>query len=443
MSSNVKNSLLLIIEKVVLLSLGFINNILLARLAGPDLFGEFSYIVSFAAIFSPLAVMGLNNIITKYIVKYPANSHYYIKSALLIRLLGAIVSLAITTLVCLYAFNLDHQQAGLIIMLVAMQGFTFLYVLEFFYIAKKQVSQLVKLRLVTITLINIAKLIAIINAADLTTLIFLQGLETVLIGVCYYIMYTSQKHHQVYKLQPKKQTYLALYQKGKWLLFSGVAAVIYLKIDQIMLANLVNTEAVAYYAAAAKLSEFWYVFPVLIANVYTTQLSHYRFKHPTLYKQLLQRLILVLTCSAIILSLATWFFADNIIALIYGSAYTSSAVILSVHIFASLFVFQRAVLSKWLILEKLYKYSLLSNLLGAVVNILLNLLLIPKYQGLGAAWATIIAYMVASYGFLFINAKTREYAKVLHQAVLHSVPILINLIHDLKVQYEKHSKKNN
>ncbi len=84
MSLNVKNSLLLIIEKVVLLGLGFINNILLARLAGPDLFGEFSYIVSFAAIFSPLAVMGLNNIITKYIVKYTANSHYYIKSALII-----------------------------------------------------------------------------------------------------------------------------------------------------------------------------------------------------------------------------------------------------------------------------------------------------------------------------------------------------------------------
>jgi len=443
MSSNVKNSLLLIVEKVVLLGLGFINNILLARLAGPDLFGEFSYVVSFATIFSPFAVMGLNNIITKYIVKYPANSHYYIKSALLIRLLGAIISLCIATLVCLLAFNLDHHQAGLIIMLVAMQSFTFLYVLEFFYIAKKQVSQLVKLRLVTITLINIAKLIAIINAADLTMLIFLQGLESVLIGICYYIMYTSQKNHKVYKLHPKKQTYLALYQKGKWLLFSGVAAIIYLKIDQIMLANLINTEAVAYYAAAAKLSEFWYVFPVLIANVYTTPLSHFRFKQPTLYKQLLQRLIIVLTCLAMFLSLATWFFADNIIGLIYGSAYTSSAAILSVHIFASLFVFQRAVLSKWLILEKLYKYSLLSNLLGAIVNILLNLLLIPKYQGLGAAWATIIAYMVASYGFLFINAKTRVYAKVLHQAVLHSVPILINLIHDLKVQYEKHSKKNN
>jgi len=443
MSSNVKNSLFLILEKVVLLGLSFFNSVLLARIAGPTFFGDFSYIISFAGLFSPLCIMGLNNVVTKYVVKHPKNSHYYIKSALRIRLLGACFSVLVTTLICLHFLDIANEQSKLIILLVAMQGFTFLYVLEFFYIAKKQVTTLVRVRLIIITFINVAKLVAILNSASLQGLVLLQGLESVFIGCCYYFIYISQGHHKEIKRKVRLSSHLALYKKGQWLLFSGIAAALYLKVDQIMLAQLVNTETVAYYAAAAKLSEFWYVFPVLIANVYTAQLSHTRFKAYHAYEVTLQQLIVVLTLIALTLSIFLWFFSKQLITLIYGESYRASAAILSIHIFASVFIFQRAVLSKWLIIEKLYKYSLVSNVAGAVINVLLNLVLIPKYHGIGAAWATLISYMVASYGFLFINNKTRSYAKILHQSMLNSPFILIKLAQNLKVHYEKHYKKTN
>jgi PST family polysaccharide transporter len=118
-----------------------------------------------------------------------------------------------------------------------------------------------------------------------------------------------------------------------------------------------------------------------------------------------------------------------LIELIYGQEYQPSATILSIHIFASIFIFQRAILSKWLIIEKLYKYSLISSLAGAIVNIALNAVLIPHYAGVGAAWATVISYMVASYGFLFFQPKTKRYALILHQSVLNSPSIIKSLIH--------------
>lgn len=423
MTKNIKNSLLLIFEKVILLGLSFINSVLLARIAGPTVFGEFSYIVSFAGIFAPLAIMGLNNIITKYVVKHPKNSHYYITSALKIRFAGATLAILLAALV---GFTLsDHTKTTkLIVMLVAMQGFSLFYVIEYYYLAKKQVSLLLSLRLPLLLITNTLKLVAILNSASLTLLILLHGLEYVLIGSSYFFTYWVQKQHKNIKKQPTKHTIFALSKKGKWLLMSGIAATIYLKIDQIMIAQLVNSEAVAYYAAAAKLSEFWYVFPILIANVFTAQLSQYRFKNNNQYAQLLRQLISLMICTAIALSIATWFIASPLISLLYGAQYQQSAAILSVHIFASIFIFQRAILSKWLIIEKLYKFSLLSNLLGALINIILNFILIPQYGGIGAAWATVISYMVASYGFLFFNSKTKQYAKLLHQAVLNSPTIL-------------------
>ncbi|WKD22043.1 flippase [Pseudoalteromonas sp. KG3] len=430
MASSVKNSLLLIFEKVILLGLSFINSILLARLAGPSLFGEYSYILSFAGIFAPLTAMGLNNIITKYVVKHPTNSHYYISSALVIRFIGTLSAIVAASFICFSAAQQSNSSV-LIVVLVAMQGFSLFYVIEYYYLAKRQVSLLLTLRLSTLFIINALKLIAILNSATLTTLVLLQGLEFVVIGCCYYFTYVYQQHHKKIKKRPTKNTYFALFHKGKWLLMSGIAAILYLKIDQIMIAQLVNSEAVAYYAAAAKLSEFWYVFPILIANVFTAQLSQYKFRNQKQYTMLIRQLICLMTMAAIILSIIIWLISEPLITFLYGEVYQQSAAILSVHIFASIFIFQRAILSKWLIIEKLYKFSFLSSILGAITNIILNLIFIPKYQGLGAAWATVISYMVASYGFLFFNIKTKQYALLLHQAMLDSPSIVRSSIKQL------------
>jgi len=346
-SSGIKNSLLLIVEKCILLFLSFFNSVLLARFAGPEVFGQFSYILSMAGLFLPLSIMGLNNVVTKYIAKNPGNSHYYLKSALIVRFFGAGASVLLGLLLVLF---LNENNATNILLLIILQSFTVFYVIEFYFLGRQQVSILLKVRLLLLLILNASKCIAILNNAPLNILILLQGLEYVLIGLSYVLIYIVGKHYHFIKRPTSKVSYFAFAQKGKWLLFSGIAATIYLKIDQIMLANLVSTETVAYYAAAAKLSEVWYVFPVLIANAFTAQLSKSRFNNYHKYQLLLQRLISLLVLSALILSIATFFIAPMLIELIYGADYQSSAQILSIHIFASLFIFQRAILSKWLIL---------------------------------------------------------------------------------------------
>ncbi|AQP99408.1 hypothetical protein B0W48_06085 [Pseudoalteromonas aliena] len=429
-SSGIKNSVLLIVEKCILLCLSFLNSVLLARIAGPNIFGQYAYILSIAGLFLPLSVMGLNNIVTKYVVENPHNAHYYLKSALIVRLCGALISIALGLLLILI---LNTENNANILLLIVLQSFSAFYVIEFFFLAKQQVHILLKIRLIILLALNSLKCIVILNGSSLSLLIILQGLEYVFIGASYILVYVKEKHHQHIKRNTSRRSYIALAQKGKWLLFSGVAATIYLKIDQIMLANLVDTRAVAYYAAAAKLSEMWYVFPVLIANAFSAQLSQLKFNNDLKYHLMLQQLIATLTLSALILSIITYFIAPSLIALIYGSEYSSSATILSIHIFASIFIFQRAILSKWLIIENLYKYSLVSSLFGAVTNIALNAILIPQYAGVGAAWATVISYMVASYGFLFFHSKTKRYAQILHLAVLNFPTLLKPFIKQLRL----------
>jgi O-antigen/teichoic acid export membrane protein len=63
--------------------------------------------------------------------------------------------------------------------------------------------------------------------------------------------------------------------------------------------------------------------------------------------------------------------------------------------------------SKWFIAENLQKYSFYRTLAGMVLNILLNYILIPIYSIQGAAIATLISQVMASYLFNLFNKKLR------------------------------------
>jgi len=110
--------------------------------------------------------------------------------------------------------------------------------------------------------------------------------------------------------------------------------------------------------------------------------------------------------AAIALALPLSLLAAFIVRLLYGEPYAESAGVLAIHAWASVFVYLGMASSSYLLAEDLTIVSLYRTLLGAVVNIGLNLLLIPRYGIQGAAWATVISASVATYAVL-LDARTR------------------------------------
>jgi O-antigen/teichoic acid export membrane protein len=97
-----------------------------------------------------------------------------------------------------------------------------------------------------------------------------------------------------------------------------------------------------------------------------------------------------------------------LLTILFGEAYRDAGPVLSVHIWAGVFVFLGVASSKWLITEGLQKYSAINALIGAVANVLLNLLLIPKYGICGAAISTVLSQSIASHFVNFLFQDTRK-----------------------------------
>ena len=103
---------------------------------------------------------------------------------------------------------------------------------------------------------------------------------------------------------------------------------------------------------------------------------------------------------------------------LFGAEYREAAPILALHIWAGLFVFMRALVSRWLIAEDLIRLSLWSHGAGALTNVLLNLWWIPIYGATGAAWATVISYGVAGWLAFYLPVETRGLARQMAAAML-------------------------
>jgi polysaccharide transporter, PST family len=190
-------------------------------------------------------------------------------------------------------------------------------------------------------------------------------------------------------------------------LLSSMAIMIYMRIDAVMLREMGGEEAVGIYAAATRMSELWYVIPMALLATVLPSVVQVRETDRGLYYRRLLRLFSLMSGISLTLAVPIALLSGRLITLVYGSDYAAAGPVLAVHIWASLFVFLGSAQETWNIAEGLVKLSFYRTLGGAAINVALNLILIPRYQGLGAAWATVIAYAFAAvFGNLF-SAHTR------------------------------------
>lgn len=173
---------------------------------------------------------------------------------------------------------------------------------------------------------------------------------------------------------------------------------------------------------ALRLSEAWYFLPMVITTSLFPASINAKKVGRELFHSRQQRLYDLMVWLSVAVALPVTFLSPWIITFLYGDAFSDSAIVLSVHIWASVFVFLGVASSQWLVAENLQLYSLLRTGSGALVNIALNFILIPRYGIVGAAYAFLISYVVATYISLLPFKETRVVVKLMTNSLLPFSP---------------------
>ena len=164
-----------------------------------------------------------------------------------------------------------------------------------------------------------------------------------------------------------------------------------------LMKDMLGAESVGIYAVAVRVSEAWYFIPLVIANTFYPTLTRARAANRDLYNDRFVLLYALLAWISIAAALPVSIWSGKLIELLFGGQYAAAAGPLSIHIWAGVFVALGMASGKWLVLEGLQRYAAVRTFAGALFNVILNLVLIPKMGAAGAAWATLISYAASSY----------------------------------------------
>jgi O-antigen/teichoic acid export membrane protein len=187
------------------------------------------------------------------------------------------------------------------------------------------------------------------------------------------------------------------------LILSGLTVMIYMRIDQIMIGQMLGDKEVGLFSVAVRLSEIWYFVPMGIASSVFPAIMSAKKHSEALYLARIQQLYDFMTWLGIFVAVVATLLAPFAINLMYGGAYAETASVLSIQIWAGVAVCMSFAHGKWLITENLQKYSMYYTAFGAVLNVTFNLILIPICGIKGAAIATLIAQFSPNLLQIFIK----------------------------------------
>ena len=393
-------------ERILRMVVSLFVGIYVARYLGPERFGLLSYTLSFVFLFSSLASFGLDDILVRELVQNPEKRKDLLGSVFWLKVCGALVMGTAIALVLKY--KVEDQQTYWMIALITF-GFLFqaTNVVDFYFQSQVQSKFAVRAQAIQLILTSLFKIYLVWNQAELIWFAFALMLDQAVVAVLFLLVY----HWKIgwFPFFSFRWTEAKKLMIDAWpLIFAGMVVSVYMKIDQVMLKEMLDAKAVGVYAAAVKLCEAWYFLPTaLIASLFPAVIEA-KIKSKTLYDKRVQNLYDLMVWSSIAVALPTTLLADWVILILYGIDFQEAADVLRIYIWAGVFVTLGIASSKWLIAENLQRYLFFRTILGALLNVGFNLWLIPIYGIKGAAIATLVAQGTVGFLSLSFFKKTRH-----------------------------------
>lgn len=381
---------------------------MVARYLGPEEYGAYAYVFSLAQIFAVLGQMGLDGLLVRELVDNPEDHPIVLGTAGGLRFMGY----ALGGLLCLfYAFAVPGHDATERWLFVSAFIFIILtpapLILENWFRSRVEARYSSIARIFGTLLGGLLKIGLVLMGAGVVAIGFAQAATAAIIFLVSFPLFLRRGGPA-----PHQWVFDGARAKGmlseSWMVFLGsLMAIIYLKIDQVMLRWWTSSEEVGIYAIAARMSEVFYFLPAAVVTTLFPRLIQLRKVSQSEFNANFQSLLTMLAVLSYGIMFSIFILGPFLITLAFGEAYVAAAPVLMVHMLAMPFIFMRYAFSRWMLIERYLIFSIVSQGCGAAANVLLNILLIPPYGMMGAAFATLISYAMASYFSLLWSKKTR------------------------------------
>ncbi len=384
------------LDRMIRMGGALIVGTLVARYLEPSAFGQLNLATAIFMLFNTVSNLGLDYLVVRDTVLDQESVPEVLGTAFLLK---AGASVLTTSFALLFTWATHPHQALLVWMTAVLSIAAIsqaLDVIDFFFQARTLSRYTVIPKLLTFVLVNLLRLAAVFRHASVLIFAELAAAE-ILFGELALLVSYRFYAHGLSRWRFNMARGWKLLQESWPLVLASLLVMIYMRTDQILLGYMLNDQAVGYYSAAVRLSEIWYAVPALICNSVMPQMLRLLTENKVLYYRRVQMLYNALVLLSVLLAVITLPASRFAVTLLFGKAYLPAAHVLNIHIWTGVFVFIGVLGGQQMVHEKLTVVELQRAGLGAGMNLVLNLLLIPRYGIVGSAVSTLAAQATASY----------------------------------------------
>ena len=405
------------VERVGRFVFSALVGLLVARYLGPARLGSLSYCLALVTLIGFVPSLGLDAVVKRELLRSPGTEAELLASSFFARLAAGAAAWGIMLLAALGGWGFTAEEARLCAMLGFILFQPALFLPELWLQSHLHAKWAVAVQLSALAVASAVRLWLISTHAPLTAFAGVLVGEMALTAIGFFA--SARKIGMGFSFAAARVATMRRLVREAWpLMFASLAILVYLRIDEVMLRQLVGPEAVGIYAAATKLSEVWYFVPMAMASSVLPALLRARKNDPAEYAMRQQQYYDLSAAVAYALSVPIALLAPWVVRVAYGAEFAAAGPILAVHIWSSIFVFLGVARGQWLVNEGQQKFYLAATCAGAVANIALNLVFIPRWSGLGAAWATVISYGIAGWLASYFHPVVRTTAEMQTRALL-------------------------
>ncbi|MFP8967025.1 flippase [Pokkaliibacter sp. CJK22405] len=402
-----KNSGWLFSEKLLRMFSGIFVGAWVARYLGPEEFGTLNYAQSIIAIFLAIASLGIDNIFTREIIKFPEKKKTIIFNSLLIKLLGYLL-MCLFVGIYIYSSSDTYKAKQIIAILLIGYFFQIFSVFDLYYQSELKGRLSTLASIAAIILSSIAKVICVEFNLGLFWIAAAFAVDTLILSIGLLLFMKTEYRQLEGEATFDKELILNILQDSWPLIFTGTVIMLQARIDQFMLAKMFSEHEVGLYSSALRIVEAASFVPMIIKSTFFPKLVSAHATGEENYRQALTNfyrlnfiLFIFITGS---IALASYPIAD----ILYGKEYTGVGFLLFLMSFRMFFTNMGVARSVFLVNENMTTYSFISMGIGTLTNVSLNYLLIPNYGALGAIITTYISFLVSIFLIDLLYKKSRK-----------------------------------
>ena len=388
------NSAWLLLDRLLRMGIALFVGSWMARHLGPTRYGELAYGLALIALWQVVSALGFDSVLVRDVARQTALVHRYLGTAFRMRLASGLLCWLCAIVAVLVLEPGDMTALAIVAVLGATLVFQSSDVVDLWFQSQTRSRAAVFPRMLAYCGSSVLKIALILADAPVWAFAAAMVAETALTAAALAIAYRGHRTREAWQWDPAIARNLV---RESWpFMLAGLSVIVYMRIDQMVLRSLSNAHELGVYSAMLPFSQAWQIFATTVCASVLPRLSVLKVDDPARYRFRLLQLFSCMLWLGIGVACLTAALAPWLVDHLLGAAYADSITALRWHAFTNVFVFLGVAQSVAIVSDRTSRIALVRTLIGAAVSLGLNILLVPHWGAVGAAWAALAAYLSAA-----------------------------------------------